>query len=662
MVGYLTKNEAGMSHLLKAVNDQAGMISNMELLNQLSSVLDRNREVSIQEAIYRLLSLKMTKSTVVVKYISAMHPHFRDGLLKGDVENLEESESIFHLSPHQYYSNRPDECIKGIHYKLDEQEMDYWEDLTLADFLSLYDIVYVDKKSEKETSEHHIPLLNNCGYIKRRAQRAVLRYHLNFNNDEDFARGLLILFHPFRDELKEIHENNVKDLYEDNKLSIQAIRNIFEKHKVMSDIIFELDKETETEKDNDNEQVESENEFLDEETTSAEDIDKFEKWAKEQAKKTLSDNKELTHLVDMKELRALIINLNGQQRRIFDDYCERLLIDDGNSFYLYIAGAAGTGKSYLLRLMIDIVKHIKLKSGDELNKPPCIVMAPTANAAYIINGKTVEAALGIMPRRESAFNKVEQSKVSNLTFLYENVEVIFCDEISMVGSSKFTRINFQLQDIKGSREFMGGLSFVAVGDFHQLPPVLEHYAYENNNLDGRPKIAPSHWDENFKIVFLTEKMRSLTDPNFSELCDRVGNGSFNKMDEEFLYSRIQNTESENDNRNFRNGKVSIIVTTNKKRKEINESKLESLLPNEKTYTSEAVDRATNLENAPEVADYLPITKTGSLEKKLVLKNNAPVVITSNAVKKYKEDGIVNGARGYVDSLQMSQSDWSQTRC
>ena len=94
--------------------------------------------------------------------------------------------------------------------------------------------------------------------------------------------------------------------------------------------------------------------------------------------------------------------------------------------------------------MIDIVKQIKLKSGDDLQKPPCIVMAPTANAAFIINGKTVESALGIMPRKENAFNKVKQSKISNLTFLYEDVEVIFCDEISMVGSSKFTRINFQL--------------------------------------------------------------------------------------------------------------------------------------------------------------------------------------------------------------------------
>ena len=111
-----------MSNLLREVNNQAGNISNMELLNQLSSVLDRNREVSVQEAIYRLLSLKMTFSTTVVKYLSTMHPHFRDWLLKGGISNLDEDESIFHLSPHQYYENRQDKCSEGVQYAPEEQE------------------------------------------------------------------------------------------------------------------------------------------------------------------------------------------------------------------------------------------------------------------------------------------------------------------------------------------------------------------------------------------------------------------------------------------------------------------------------------------------------------------------------------------------------------
>ena len=53
-----------------------------------------------------------------------------------------------------------------------------------------------------------------------------------------------------------------------------------------------------------------------------------------------------------------------------------------------------------------------------------------------------------------------------MKFQYEDVHVIFCDEISMVGSMKLAKINYRLQDLAdGDRkqEFMGGISFVASG-------------------------------------------------------------------------------------------------------------------------------------------------------------------------------------------------------
>ena len=95
-----------MSKLLKAVNDQTKGLSNLDMIKEISTVLDKHREVSIQEAIYRMLSLNMTESSVRVKYLSTIHPHFRDGLLKGDLQNLPNGESIFHMSFHQYYENR----------------------------------------------------------------------------------------------------------------------------------------------------------------------------------------------------------------------------------------------------------------------------------------------------------------------------------------------------------------------------------------------------------------------------------------------------------------------------------------------------------------------------------------------------------------------------
>ena len=252
--------------------------------------------------------------------------------------------------------------------------------------------------------------------------------------------------------------------------------------------------------------------------------------------------------------------------------------------------------------------------------------------------------------------------MSMMRFQYDEVHVIFCDEISMVGSMKLTKINYRLQDIaEGTykHDFMGGKSFIASRDLWQLPPIYDNMVTDRNSLDGRPACAPSHWNENFRIFYLTEKMRCQNDPFFSSLCDRVGRGSITEEDEVYLKSRVQPTESENQNDNFKCGKLSIIVTTNMKRNLVNSDKLIQLLPNQKEYSCNSIDRVTNLPSGHKVPARLKNNpgRTGNLETELKLKLGAPIVITSNHAKqKYREDGIVNGARGYVQSLTVSKED------
>ena len=119
----------------------------MEVLNRLASVLDKHREVSIQEAVYRMMGFPMTKSSVVVKYLSTSHPHHRDGLLKGDLKNLPEGESIFHNSPQTYFENRPKN--KNEH-ALDEDKKCCIDDLEESDseLEDLKDNYYEEKDLE----------------------------------------------------------------------------------------------------------------------------------------------------------------------------------------------------------------------------------------------------------------------------------------------------------------------------------------------------------------------------------------------------------------------------------------------------------------------------------------------------------------------------------
>ena len=191
----------------------------------------------------------------------------------------------------------------------------------------------------------------------------------------------------------------------------------------------------------------------------------------------------------------------------------------------------------------------------------------------------------------------------------------------------------------------------------QLPPVKDHYIFSHTKLDQRPQIAPSHWEENFKIYYLTEKMRSKGDEKFGEVCDRIGRGTITDEDHTYLNSLVRDNPNAENNEMFKEGKISIIVTTNYKREQINNNKLNSLIPDEPPFVNLSIDKCTNMQNAPLPPEDITYTKTKGLPTKIILKVGAPVLITVND-QKYKEDGIVNGARGHIDSFQLEDGSQS----
>ena len=177
ITGYLTKNESGVSNVLKQIEKSCKDLPKIETIKRFGTALDKHREVSIQEIIYRLLGFPMAKFSTKVKYLNTCHPDFRDGLLKANIEDLDDDEPIFHTSPHQYYEKRP--------YDM--------EDLCLAEFWANTEIC---RKNSKAATVQ--PLLDEKGFIYERQEPSVLRYYLNYEDPLELARALLILFFSFQ--------------------------------------------------------------------------------------------------------------------------------------------------------------------------------------------------------------------------------------------------------------------------------------------------------------------------------------------------------------------------------------------------------------------------------------------------------------------------------
>ena len=57
--------------------------------------------------------------------------------------------------------------------------------------------------------------------------------------------------------------------------------------------------------------------------------------------------------------------------------------------------------------------------------------------------------------------------------MWEGVDYLFIDKVSMIGSNFLLKISEALTEAKQSTKVSGGISIIFDGDFAQLPPVGE---------------------------------------------------------------------------------------------------------------------------------------------------------------------------------------------
>ena len=138
---------------------------------------------------------------------------------------------------------------------------------------------------------------------------------------------------------------------------------------------------------------------------------------------------------------------------------------------LFLSGGAGVGKSTVTNALYEaLVRYIN----SQLETAPDEIKKNTFN----IKGNTLHSAFKIPANRGFSYCTLDRDRLNTIKSQLQKLQVIFIDEISMVGSGMPNFLNLRLQQIMGSKEPFGGLSVITVGDLFQLKPVFDEWIFE----------------------------------------------------------------------------------------------------------------------------------------------------------------------------------------
>ena len=240
------------------------------------------------------------------------------------------------------------------------------------------------------------------------------------------------------------------------------------------------------------------------------------------------------------------------------DQVLRLIVEEDSQQFIYITGAAGTGKTTLIE---------RVKDECSLKK---MVVAPTGVAALNIGGSTINSAFRI---GFDTFPVIQESKDPRFKKLLKNLELLVIDEISMVRAPMLDAISETLKIHRNSTKPFGGIHLLACGDLFQLPPVVKDHE-ESSIFEIYDSIyffsAHSFQAMNSPIYFeLSNSFRQKDDHQFYDLLNDIRLGKNLEESIRTINDVCFNPEFETES--------SLIITSRKYRAEqINEEMLDQI--------------------------------------------------------------------------------------
>lgn len=286
---------------------------------------------------------------------------------------------------------------------------------------------------------------------------------------------------------------------------------------------------------------------------------------------------------------------------INEDFKSALELIERRNENVYVTGNAGTGKSTLLKYLTATTKK------------NVVVLAPTGLAAINVGGQTIHSFFRLPPK----LIKIEEIRPSRKAIIYQKLDAVIIDEVSMVRADLMDGIDYSLRiNRKRLNEPFGGVQMIFFGDLFQLPPVVKGRDLEDyfNEVYGGPYFFCSK-------VFRGNSIRCVELRKIYRQCDVAFIRMLNSIRENRLTSDLLqslNSKVAPTLERVDQGDYVTLTTTNQAAFEINESFLDAI--KEKEYVYDA-----NIQGKFEESDY-PTEATLRLKKgaRVMLLRNDPL--------------------------------------
>ncbi len=218
---------------------------------------------------------------------------------------------------------------------------------------------------------------------------------------------------------------------------------------------------------------------------------------------------------------------------------------------VFITGAAGSGKTFLLNRYIDWLAQGGINAA---------VTASTGIAATHLNGITIHSWTGMGVHDDLSEAEIKEiTKRGYLRQRFLNTQVLVIDEISMLAHYQLDLADRLFRAFKRTDAPFGGVQVVLCGDFFQLPPIKRRRAPEDpgqgkRRLKTQTSMFSGEESENYgeakfayesrawreldlKICYLEEQHRT-SDADFLAALNAIRDNAAGNRVQQYLQSRV----------------------------------------------------------------------------------------------------------------------------